>query len=152
MASKALAASRQNFRGRGFKDFQVFDFARGANGGGNGFRINRNEAGAIELTGYGVQSFSEFGGYGMRKDVRPVELGAFQSCEIQFTVKNIFGTGRHRRLAEQGIVKHLPAFAIWGGDHAAFKNRRQIGTAIQQGGIAAGFRVNRARRPHGPRA
>lgn len=119
---ESIGRDRQNFRGCGFKDFEVFDFARGANGGGNGFRINRNEAGAIELTGYGVQSFSEFDGYGMRKNVWPVEFGAFQSCEVQFTVENIFGTGRHRCLAEQGIVKHLPAFAIWGRDHAAFKN------------------------------
>ncbi len=94
---ESIGREGQDFRGCGFKDFQVFDFARGANGGGNGFRINRDEAGVIELAGYGVQSFRQFGGYGMRKDVRPVLLGAFQSCEIQVTVENIFCTGRHRR-------------------------------------------------------
>ena len=39
-------------------------------------------------------------------------------------------------------MENLPAFTIWGGDHTAFKYRRQIGIAIQQGGIAAGFRMN----------
>ena len=42
-------------------------------------------------------SFGEFGAYRMRKDVRPVLFGAFQSCEIQIPVKNIFCTGRHCR-------------------------------------------------------
>ncbi len=96
----------------------------------------------IELAGYGVQSFGQFGGYGGGKYVRPVGLCAVQPCEIQVTVKNIFCMGRHRRLTEQGVVKHLPALAIWGRDDSAFKYRWQIGIAIQQGGIAAGFRMN----------
>ena len=71
---ESIGLERQNFRGRGFENFQIFDFARGANGGGNGFRVNRDKAGVIELAGYGVQSFGQFGGYGRGKDVRPVGL------------------------------------------------------------------------------
>ena len=57
-----IGLERQNFRNSGFKNFQIFDFTRGANGSGYGFRVNRDETGMIELPRYGFQPLRQFGG------------------------------------------------------------------------------------------